>query len=54
MNRQFIFNFFLVSDVNQQYSEDLFTDDDDDLMMNDDDLAEPEILAMLEEVERKY
>lgn len=35
----------------EQYSEDLFTDDDDMLLADDDGLTEPQILAMLDEVE---
>ena len=38
--------------VGNGYSEDLFLSDDDDFM--DDGLTEPEILAMLDEVECKY
>ena len=36
-----------------QYSEDLFDDDDDMLLADDDGLTEPQILAMLDEVESK-
>ena len=38
--------------VGNEHSEDLFLSDDDDFM--DDGLTEPEILAMLDEVECKY
>ena len=43
---------FYLQVVGNEYSEDLFLSDDDDFL--DDGLTEPEILAMLDEVECKY